>query len=103
MMFDMQMRWNIEGRLKLDEFWDLEVEEGKAAKDRFKLIGMDKVAGQRHVIDSLSGIYQKTSTERLLAVYPRVNSLSSNSLRTRRFLGLFKDCKSHFGTKPLHV
>jgi len=53
MMFDMQMRWNIEGRLNLDEFRDLEVEEGKAAKDEFKLIGMDKVAGQRRVIDSL--------------------------------------------------
>jgi hypothetical protein len=32
MMFDMQMRWNIEGRLKLDEFWGLEVEEGKLVK-----------------------------------------------------------------------
>jgi len=53
MMFDTQMRWNIEGRLNLDEFWNLEVEEGKAAKYRFKLIGMDKVAGQRRVIDSL--------------------------------------------------
>jgi len=89
MMFDMQMRWNIEGRLKLDEFWDLEVEEGKAAKDRFKLIGMDKVAGQRHVIDSLSGIYQKNSTERLLAVYPRVNSLSSKSFEDSEVSGTF--------------
>ena len=85
----MQMRWNIEGRLKLDEFWDLEVEEGKAAKDRFKLIGMDKVAGQRHVIDSLSGIYQKNSTERLLAVYPRVNSLSSKSFEDSEVSGTF--------------
>ena len=89
MMFDMQMRWNIEGRLKLDEFWDLEVEEGKAAKYRFKLIGMDKVAGQHHVIDSLSGIYQKNSTERLLAVYPRVNSLSSKSFEDSEVSGTF--------------
>jgi len=89
MMFDMQMRWNIEGRLNLDEFWDLEVEEGKAAKDRFKLIGMDKVTGQRHVIDSLSGIYQKNSTERLLAVYPRVNSLSSKSFEDSEVSGTF--------------
>ena len=50
MIFYMQMRWNIEGRLKLDEVWDLEIEEAKAAKGGFKLIAMYKVAGQRRVI-----------------------------------------------------
>ena len=50
MIFYMQMRWNIEGRLRLDEVWDLEIEEAKAAKDGFKLIAMYKVAGQRRVI-----------------------------------------------------
>ena len=50
MIFYMQMRWNIEGRLKLDEVWDLEIQEAKAAKDGFKLIAMYKVAGQRRVI-----------------------------------------------------
>jgi muconolactone D-isomerase len=50
MIFYMQMRWNIEGRLRLDEVLDLEIEEAKAAKDGFKLIGMYKVAGQRRVI-----------------------------------------------------
>src|SRR5271168_3581071 len=50
MIFFMQMRWNIEGRLKLEEVWDLEIEEAKAAKDGFELIGMYKVAGQRRVI-----------------------------------------------------
>src|ERR1700722_16436989 len=50
MIFYMQMRWNIEGRLRLDEVWDLEIEEAKAAQDEFKLIAMYKVAGQRRVI-----------------------------------------------------
>jgi uncharacterized protein len=46
----MQMRWNIEGRLTLDEVWDLEIEESKAAKDGFKILHIYKVAGQRRVI-----------------------------------------------------
>ncbi len=33
MIFYMQMRWNIEDRLRLDEVWDLEIEEAKAAQD----------------------------------------------------------------------
>jgi len=50
MIFYMQMRWNIEGRLTLDEVWDLEIEESKAAKDGFNILHMYKVAGQRRVI-----------------------------------------------------
>ena len=46
MIFFMQMRWNIEGRLKLEEVWDLEIEEAKAAKDGFKLIGMYRLRGR---------------------------------------------------------
>ena len=61
MIFYMQMRWNIEGRMKLDEVWDLEIEESKAAQDGFKLIGMCKVAGQRRVI----AIVETDSAEKL--------------------------------------
>ena len=50
MIFYMQMRWNIEGRMAVDEVWDLEIEESKAAKDGFKILHMYKVAGQRRVI-----------------------------------------------------
>jgi muconolactone D-isomerase len=46
----MQMRWNIEGRLTLDEVWDLEIGESNVAKDSFKILHMYKVAGQRRVI-----------------------------------------------------
>lgn len=53
MLFYIQMRWNIEGRLSLDELWEIEAREGEYAK---AAIGMGlvksiyKVAGQRRVI-----------------------------------------------------
>jgi muconolactone D-isomerase len=50
MLFYMQMRWNIEGRLSFENVWDLEIEESEAAKADFKILGMYKVAGQRRVI-----------------------------------------------------
>ena len=47
MIFFLQMRWNIEGRLSFKEVWDLEIEESKAAQSGFKVLGMYKVAGQK--------------------------------------------------------
>jgi len=47
MLFYMQMRWNIEGRLALDQVWDLEIEESGAAKAKFKILGMYKVAANK--------------------------------------------------------
>ena len=43
MLFYMQMRWNIEGRLSFKEVWDLEIEESEAAKADFKILGMYKL------------------------------------------------------------
>jgi hypothetical protein len=39
-LFYMQIRWNIEGRVTLDQVCDLEIEEGAAAKAKFKILGM---------------------------------------------------------------
>ena len=50
MLFYMQMRWNIENRITLDEVWDMELKEATAAQENFKLVAMYKVAGQRRVI-----------------------------------------------------
>jgi muconolactone D-isomerase len=98
MIFFMQMRWNIEGRLKLEEVWDLEIEEGKAAKDGFKLVGMYKVAGQRRVI-AIVEIETAEELDRMI--------LGRLSLREylefeaiwplRRFDGFLEDCRTHFG------
>ena len=53
MLFYVQMRWNIEGRLTLDEMWDVEAEETRHARetiDAGMVVGIWKVAAQRRVI-----------------------------------------------------
>lgn len=53
MLFYCQMRWNIDGRLNLDEFWKKEIHEAARAQDPdnpVKLMGIWKVASQRRVI-----------------------------------------------------
>jgi muconolactone D-isomerase len=85
MIFYMQMRWNIEGRLTLDEVWDLEIEESKAAKDGFRVLHMYKVAGQRRVILGRLPMREVLEFE---AIWP-----------LRSFDGFLEDCKTHFGAK----
>jgi len=104
MIFYMQMRWNIEGRMKLDEVWDLEIEESKAAQDGFKLIGMYKVAGQRRVI----AIVEIDSAEKLDQVIfgrlPMREVLEFEAIwPLREFDGFIEDCKTHFGTKGKRI
>lgn len=53
MLFYAQMKWNIDGKINLDELWKKEVNEALRAKDPnnpVKLIGIWKVASQRRVI-----------------------------------------------------
>ena len=53
MLFYVQMRWNHEGRLTLDELWDIEAEEVKTAKQTIEsglVVGIWKVAAQKRVI-----------------------------------------------------
>jgi muconolactone D-isomerase len=88
------MRWNIEGRLKLEEVWDPEIEEGKSAKDRGKLIGMYKAAGQRRVI----AIVQMESAEELdrtiFGCLPMREVLEFEAIwPLREFDGLLDDCR----------
>jgi muconolactone D-isomerase len=102
MIFFMQMRWNIEGRLKLEEVWDLEIEEAKAAKDGFKLIGMYKVAGQRRVI----AIVEIESAEELdRAIFGRLPLREYLEFEAiwplRSFDGFLDDCRTHFGAKTV--
>jgi muconolactone delta-isomerase len=100
MIFYMQMRWNIEGRLTLDEVWDLEIEESKAAKDGFRVLHMYKVAGQRRVI----AIVETESAENLdrviLGRLPMREVLEFEAIwPLRSFDGFLEDCKIQFGAK----
>jgi muconolactone delta-isomerase len=100
MIFFMQMRWNIEGRLKLEEVWDLEIEEAEAAKDGFKLIGMYKVAGQRRVI-AIAIVEIETAEEldrTILGRLPLREYLEFEAIwPLRSFDSFLDDCRTHFG------
>jgi muconolactone D-isomerase len=52
MLFYIQMRWNVEGRLTNEDLWALETKEGdaKAAVEMGLVKSIYKVAGQRRVI-----------------------------------------------------
>lgn len=53
MLFYVQMRWNHEGRLSLDELWEVEKRETEAAQetiDEGMVKGLYKVAAQKRVI-----------------------------------------------------
>lgn len=53
MLFYLQMRWNVEGRLSQDELWALEAKEGEYAQAAVAggtVKGIWKPAGQRRVI-----------------------------------------------------
>ena len=100
MIFYMQMRWNIEGRLRLDEVWDLEIEEAKAAKDAFRLIAMYKVAGQRRVIAIVEIETAEDLDRVILGRLPMREVLEFEAIwPLRSFEGFLEDCRTHFGVK----
>ena len=100
MIFYMQMRWNIEGRLKLDKVWDLKIEEGKAAKAGFKLLGTYKVAGQRRVIAIVDMPSAEELDRTIFGRLPMREVLEFEAIWPLRiFEGFLEDCKTHFGAK----
>ena len=104
MLFYIQMRWNIEGRLTLDAVWDLQLEESKtAAATGNTIVGMYKVAGQRRVI----AIADWESAEELDRTYmgrlPLREYLEIEAIwPLRTFDSFLEDCRTHFdGTTPV--
>lgn len=64
MLFYVQMRWNIEGRLSEEELWNLEAQEAEQAQKTIEsgmVVGLYKVAAERRVI----GIVDVHSIEEL--------------------------------------
>ncbi|HEX5120966.1 MAG TPA: muconolactone Delta-isomerase family protein [Pseudonocardiaceae bacterium] len=53
MLFYVQMKWNHEGRISLDELWEVEAEEAEHAQETVNsgfCVGIWKVAAQKRVI-----------------------------------------------------
>jgi muconolactone D-isomerase len=98
MLFYLQMKWNIEGRLSFDEVWDLEVRESVSAHGAFTVVGIYKVAGQKRVI----AIIEMDSADELDRVImgglPLREYLEFEAIwPLRTFDGFIEDCKTHFG------
>jgi muconolactone delta-isomerase len=103
MLFYMQMRWNIEGRLSFKEVWDLEIEESEAAKSDFKILGMYKVAGQRRVIAIVDMPSADDLDRTIMGRLPLREFLEFEAIwPVRPFENFLEDCRTHFGTKEMN-
>lgn len=100
MLFYVQMRWNHEGRLSLDELWDLEKQETEHAQqtiDDHLVVGIWKVAAQRRVI----AVVDMPSAEELdrtaLGRLPMREYLEFEVVwPLRDYLGFAKDVDAHY-------
>jgi muconolactone D-isomerase len=97
MLFFMQMRWNIEGRISFDEVWDLEVEEHKAAQGNFKVVSMYKVAAQRRVLAIIESDSADQLDRAVMGKLPLREYLEFEAIwPLRPFESFIEDCKTHF-------
>lgn len=100
MLFYVQMRWNIEGRLSEDELWDLEAKEAEYGKETVEsgmVVGLYKVAAQRRVI----GIVDVESIEELdrtaMGRLPMREYLEFEQVwPLRNYEGFAEDVKIHY-------
>lgn len=100
MLFFVQMRWNIEGRLSEDELWELEAKEAEHGKETVEsgmVVGLYKVAAQRRVI----GIVNVDSIEELdrtaLGRLPMREYLEFEQVwALRDYEGFAEDVKAHY-------
>jgi len=101
MLFYMQMRWNIENRITLEDVWDMEVKEGPAASAQFKVVAMYKVAGQKRVIAIVDMESGEALDRAILGHLPMREYLEFEAIcALRPFEEFLDDCKTHFGAKP---
>lgn len=100
MLFYVQMRWNIEGRLTFDELWDLETKEVEHAQQTIEsgmVVGLYKVAAQKRVI----GIINVESIEELdrtaMGRLPMREYLEFEVVwPLRDYLSFAEDVKAHY-------
>jgi len=98
MLFYMQMRWNIENRITLEDVWDMEVREGPAASEQFKIVAMYKVAGQKRVLAIVDMESAEALDRAILGHLPMREYLEFEAIwPLRTFEGFLEDCRTHYG------
>lgn len=100
MLFDLQMGWNIEGRISFGEVWDLEIKESKAAQVGLKIVGMYKVAGQKPVIALVDSPSADELDRTIMGKLPMREFLEFETIwPLRPFESFLEDCRTRFGAK----
>ena len=99
MLFYVQMRWNFEGRLSLDELWDLEWKEAQHAQetvDSGMVKGLYKVAAQPRVI-AIVDVESIEELDRSVYRLPMAEYLDIEAVwALRDYLGFAEDVRKHY-------
>jgi len=100
MLFYVQMRWNHEGRISLDELWDVEGAETEHAKqtvDDGMVVGIWKVAAQKRVIAVVDLPNAEELDRTALGRLPMREYLEFEVVwPLRDYAGFAEDVKKHF-------
>ena len=102
MLFYLQMRWNVEGRLSNEELWALETREGDYAAEAVRLgivRSIYKVAGQRRVIAIVDVPDAQALDRTIMAALPMAEYLEFESIwPLREYAPFIEDCRAAFAT-----
>jgi muconolactone D-isomerase len=100
MLFYVQMKWNHEGRLTLDEIWDLESDEAKHAQETVDsgfCVGIWKVAAQKRVIAIINSPDAEELDRTALGRLPMREYLEFEVVwPLRDYLGFAEDVQKHY-------
>ncbi|MGE3270036.1 MAG: muconolactone Delta-isomerase [Chloroflexota bacterium] len=100
MLFYVQMKWNHEGRISLDELWDVEAQEAEHAKETIEsgmVVGIWKVAAQKRVIAVVDVESIEDLDRTALGRLPMREYLEFEVVwALRDYLGFAEDVKKHY-------
>lgn len=100
MLFYLQMRWNVEGRLSDDELWALESKEGdyaEVAVEMGMVKGIYKVAGQRRVLAIVDLPDAESLDRTIMGGLPMAQYLEFEAIwPLREYAPFIEDCKEGF-------
>jgi muconolactone D-isomerase len=99
-LFYVQMRWNHEGRISLDELWDIEEQETAHAQETINsgmCVGIWKVAAQKRVIAIINAESIEELDRTALGRLPMREYLEFEVVwALRDYLGFAEDVKVHY-------
>ncbi len=100
MLFYVEMKWNHQGRITLDELWEIEQEEAEHARETVEsgfCVGIWKVAAQKKVIAIIDSPDAEELDRTALGRLPMREYLEFEQvLPLRDYLGFAEDVKNRY-------